>query len=78
MKAKKQYDVYLVQNGSGCYGTEENFVGSTWAVSEKQAINNVRYRTRDTDNPYGGPSEWSVGDYLEEGAAHYRYIAEEV
>ena len=60
-KTKNKYDVYYVRSGTGCYTSSETYIGTTWAVSEKQACNNVRNRCG------GGPSvEW-VGDYLEEG-----------
>ena len=44
--AKTKYHVYRVGPGFGCYARNyrRDFIGSTWAVSEKQAVNNVRHR----------------------------------
>lgn len=75
-KPKRKYYVYLIAHGTGCYSSDKSYVGSTYAVSEKQAINNVRYRTRDENHPYGGASSWAVGDYAEEGSVYYEYKAE--
>lgn len=75
-KPKQKFDVYLVAHGSGCYASDKSYVGSTYAVSEKQAINNVRYHNRDAEHPYGGTSSWVVGDYAEQGSVHYEYEAE--
>lgn len=75
-KPKHKFLVYLVAHGSGCYASDKSYVGTTYAVSEKQAINNVRFSTRDNDHPYGGPSSWVIGDYAEEGSVHYEYEAE--
>lgn len=75
-KPKQKYYVYLIAHGTGCYSSSRSYVGSTYAVSEKQAINNVRYNTRCNIHPYGGPSSWVVGDYAEEGNVYYEYAAE--
>jgi hypothetical protein len=70
-KPKRKYNVYLVRDGRGCYeGSEKRFLGSTFAVSEAQACNNVRHRCG------GGYSSWETGDYLEEGSVSYSYKAE--
>ena len=44
--AKTKYHVYRVGTGFGCYARNyrRDFMGSTWAVSEKQACSQVRYR----------------------------------
>lgn len=72
-KPRQKYDVYLVGTGYGCYATNYRkvFLGSTFAVSEAQACNNVRHRC-------GGysASEFDIGDYLEEGYVEYNYKAE--
>ena len=72
-KAARKYDVYYVRSGTGCYASLEQYVGSTYATSEKQACNNVRYRCGN------GPAfEW-VGDYAERGDVlkYYKaYLAE--
>ena len=75
-RPKQKFDVYLVAHGSGCYSSSKEYIGTTYAVSEKQAINNVRYSTRNKDYPYGGPSSLAVGDYAEQGSVHYEYEAE--
>ena len=76
-QTKRRYEVYLVGTGYGVYAKDycREFCGTTWAVSEKQAINNVRYQQRTNDNPYGGPSEWAMGDILDEGYVDFRYEA---
>lgn len=45
-KPKQKYHVYRVGIGEGCYARNyrRDFVGFTWAVSEKQARSLVRYR----------------------------------
>ena len=47
-KIKHKYNVYLVGLGNGCYAHEyyKEFMGETWAVSDKQAANNIHYRLR--------------------------------
>lgn len=78
-KPKRKYEVYLVGDGYGVYAKEycRDFMGTTWAVSPKQAISNVRFQNRDRDNPYGGPSSWELGDILDEGYVHFHYVAME-
>ena len=46
LMGKTKYHVYRVGTGFGCYARNyrRDFIGSTWAVSEKQAVNNVRHR----------------------------------
>lgn len=75
-KPKQKYNVYLIAHGSGCYANDKTYVGTTYAVSEKQAINNVRFNTRDQDRPNGGYSSWAVDDYAGEGSVMYEYKAE--
>ncbi len=75
-KPKQKYNVYLVGDGNGCYSDTKDFIGTTYAVSEKQAINNVRFNTRNDNYPCGGPTSWIVGDYLDQGFIHYYYSAE--
>ena len=49
---KKHYHVYRVGTGHGCFARNyrRDFVGSTWAVSEAQACNQVRYRALQRNN----------------------------
>jgi len=70
-KPKEKYKVYLVGKGVGCYAEDycNDFLGETWAVSEKQAISQVRYRKG------GGPSTWILGDCLDEGAVYFSFKA---
>lgn len=74
MAKREKYNVYIISYGWGCYkcidGRKE-FVGSTMAVSPKQAINNVRYR-----NEGKNTNSWFHDDYLEEGSGVSTYIAE--
>ena len=74
---KREYEVYLVGTGTGVYAKEycREYMGTTWAVSANQAINYVRYRNRNKNNPYGGPVSWDQGDILGEGTVHYTYEA---
>lgn len=78
MSAKRQYNVYLVGHGLGCYEDRKVFAGTTWAVSPKKAASNVRFRCRDQHNPNGGCAEWVQGDILEEGFIRYEWVAEPV
>lgn len=41
-----KYHVYRVGTGYGCFAKDyrRDFLGTTWAVSEKQACNRIRYR----------------------------------
>lgn len=76
VKLKKKYDVYLrITHDTvwwdGEITTEEYFAGSTMAVSEKQAINNVRFRRDGKD--YNHWAEQGFGDT----ATFYDYIAYE-
>lgn len=77
-KPKNHYYVYIRGIGSGCYAEDycREFVGETWAVSEKQACNNVRFQTRDDKRPNGGYSIFGIGDRLEEGDVLFTYEAE--
>lgn len=72
-KPRQKYNVYLIGTGHGCYAEDYRrvFLGSTFAVSEAQACNNVRHRC-------GGysASSFDIGDYLEEGFVSYSYKAE--
>ena len=75
-KPKRHYKVYVKRTGFGCYDTGKplyTFVGETWAVSEAQAINNVRFRTDGKAS-----NSWIIGDYAEQGDVMYQYIAEEI
>lgn len=47
---KRKFNVYLVGLGEGCYAKElhKEFIGETWAISDKQAINNIHHRLRQT------------------------------
>lgn len=67
---KEKYNVYRVESGTGCYGSSEKYIGSTYAVSAKQAVNNVRFRTGNR------PAMDVIGDYLEEGHVVISYRAE--
>lgn len=72
MKAKQKYNVYLRRIGTDVYdcGDLRYFVGSTYAVSDKQAVNNVRFR-----NDGKMPNCVTIDDYAEEGTAFIEYIA---
>ena len=57
MKEKRHFDVYArkamdADEEENCFVTDWELVGSTDAVSEKQAINNVRYRTIGNHSQY--------------------------
>ena len=77
-KPRQKYNVYLIGTGHGCYAEDYQkiFLGSTFAVSEAQACNNVRHRMRDDQNPNGGYSRWSLGDCADEGYVSYSDKAE--
>ena len=72
---KRKYAVYMCMEGIGVYHNNKirQYVGETYAVSEKQAINNVRYRTEGKTTNF-----YSVGDYAGEGEHFYFYEAEEI
>lgn len=76
-RSKRKYEVFLIGTGYGCYARDycKEFCGTTWAVSEKQAVNNVRYQLRTKDHPYGGPCAWDLGDRLDEGYVDFHYEA---
>ena len=79
MKRKRSYNVFLVGHGDGCYAEDyhREFIGTTMAVSAKQACSNVRFREmRDKRNPNGGYSAWVLGDRADEGTVVYTYEAE--
>ena len=46
MESKRKYNVYRVGTGYGCFARNyrRDFIGSTWAVSDKRACSQVRYR----------------------------------
>lgn len=46
MESKHKYNVYRVGTGYGCFARNyrRDFIGSTWAVSDKRACSQVRYR----------------------------------
>lgn len=78
IKTKHTYDVYLVGKGTGCYKEDYRriYIGTTKAISEAKACNNVRYKImKDKENPNGGYSSWVQGDYLDEGYVIYKYEA---
>lgn len=76
-RQKHKYNVYLVREGTGCYeGRSRYLVGQTWAVSDAQACNNVRFNTRNEKYPNGGPSARWIGDIKDEGLVSYFYEAE--
>lgn len=57
---KKKYYVYRIGEGWGCYARnyKSDYIDSTWAISEKQACNNIRYKYKkdmswDLEEPYG-------------------------
>lgn len=74
-RQRKKYHVYIRRRGFGCYDTGEDllfFAGDTWAVSEKQAVNNVRFRREgETGNLFIN------GDYAGAGDVIYVYEAKE-
>lgn len=78
IKQKNHYAVYIVGSGSGVYRKDycREFAGETWAVSEKQACNNVRFQNRSKSQPNGGYSVWGIGDYMDEGSVLFTYEAE--
>ena len=51
-QVKRKFHVYRVGEGTGCYARnyKVDFIGSTWAVSSKQACNLVRYRVLKKEN----------------------------
>lgn len=76
-RIRKKYAVFVSSIGDGKVYAERGdtyFVGETIAVSEKQAINNVRYRNEGKTS-----NVWIVGDYLDDSVMniHY-YFAKEV
>lgn len=77
-KVKKHYNVYYVGKGFGCYAKDycKVFLGDTWAVSEKKACSQVRWRYRNKNNPNGGYSTDILGDCKDEGMVMFEYIAE--
>lgn len=77
-KEKKKYSVYYVGTGFGCYAKDYQkiYLGDTWAVSEKQASNNVRNRYKDKTHPNGGYAIDILGDSQDEGYVLYEYKAE--
>ena len=77
-KVKKHYNVYYVGKGFGCYAEDycKVFLGDTWAVSEKKACSQVRWRHRNKNNPNGGYSTDILGDRKDEGMVMFKYIAE--
>ena len=68
---KQKYDVYIEGHGYGVYKKEYKkiFCGSTVAVSEAQAINNVRFRNGDKESIY------IQDDYMDEGYVVFEYHA---
>lgn len=68
-KPKKKYSVYATpyleaEELENCVQYPREFMGETWAVSEAQAINNVRYRTVGNTSqylPYITSGHWEKG-----------------
>lgn len=71
-KLKRKYQVFWVGTGYGCYAKEycKELLGETWAVSEKQAVNNIHFRT-------GYPFCDVLGDCLGEGHVDFELKAVE-
>ena len=71
--SKQKYKVYLVGHGSGCFARDycKELIGETYAVSPKQAVNNISYRE-------GLVKEETVEDSLGMGTLIYRLEAEAV
>lgn len=69
---KRHYEVYLVGHGHGCYAKNycKYFMGDTWAVSKKQAVNNIRYRIHKEGQELPG----ELGDA--EGMGYVEYVLE--
>ncbi len=73
---KKKYDVYFcvthdTASWNGKVTTKKYFVGSTMAISKKQAVNNVRFRASGK-----GYNHWAE-DMGCDTAAFYDYVAYE-
>ena len=79
-KPKKHYAIYYEGKGIGCYSEKykKTYLGDTWAISEKQACNYVRFRFRNEERPHGGYSSDILGDYLDEGEGFFTYKAYEM
>lgn len=79
-RPKKHYKVYVVGTGEGCYAKDycREYAGETYAVSEKQACNNVRYQHRNNKNPNGGYATSVIEDAYEEGSVLFTYEAVEI
>ena len=64
-KPKQAYKVYMVNRmvhtDTGVVNITENFIGQTYAVSEKQAVSQIRYREGITDNDLYCP--YTAGGY---------------
>lgn len=70
---KEKFAVYRVIEGiGGIRFKTEDFIGETLAVSEKQAINNVRFRNSEPGFPNGGPAEMVGGSWLAGEKMYYR------
>lgn len=69
-KQKIKFEVYWIGTGYGCYAKDycREFLGETWAVSEAQAINNIRHRT-------GFPRYDFLGDAYDEGHVDFELKA---
>ena len=69
-KPKHKYQVFWIGTGYGCYAKDycKELLGETWAVSEDQAINNIRHRT-------GFPRYDFLGDAYDEGYVEYEIKA---
>ena len=61
--AKRKYKVFIITNQSHDSGTQQQrkFLGETWAVSPKQAENNMRFRLniKPSDLYYDGAQGFS-------------------
>lgn len=73
---KRQYLVFLVHEGHGCFAGGKTLLGKTWAVSPKQAISQVKWRMKKEEGWVEPPS--IVEDFHGNGYEVVSYIAEEV
>lgn len=64
-KPKHAYKVYMVNRmvhtDTGVVNVTENFIGLTYAVSERQAVSQIRYRENITDDHLYCP--YTAGGY---------------
>lgn len=60
---KKKYNVYKIETDRNGNNTERRYIGYTFAVSKKQALNNMRYRLHD----------WSISSKMQYGDSYITY-----